>query len=36
MIRIARLNPLIAYKCNGWQIAKNRSIENATIVNTDT
>lgn len=36
IIRTARLKPLIAYKCNGKQMARKRSVENATIVNTDT
>lgn len=36
IIRIARRSPLMRYECNGWQIAKNLSMENATIVNTDT
>lgn len=32
----ALLKPLIAYKYNGWQMAKYRSTEKATIVKTDT
>jgi len=36
IIRIARLKPTIAYRCSGWQIAKNRSMEKATMVNTET
>lgn len=36
IIRTARLKPLIAYRCNGKHMAKNRSVENATIVSTET
>lgn len=35
-IRTALLKPLIVYKCRGWQIAKNLSIEKATMVKTET
>lgn len=36
MILTALSSPDIVYKCRGWQIARNRSMEKATIVNTDT
>lgn len=36
IMRKALLKPLMAYKCKGWQMAKYRSTENATIVNTET
>lgn len=36
IMRSARLKPTMAYKCKGWQMARNLSMENATIVNTET
>lgn len=36
MIRTGRCRPDIVYRCSGWQMARKRSIENATIVSTDT
>lgn len=36
MIRTGRCSPDIVYRCSGWQMARKRSIENATIVSTDT